>query len=188
MNRKGGEGRYYLASRAARTEDLELSTGKTRTDGVAVYALCGPERDKVLLIRQFRWPIGSCVYEFPAGLVEPGEDYLEAAGREVSEETGLVFTPLETDPLFTRPRYMTDGMTDEACALVYGYADGDVANQHLEDTEEIEVVLADRAEVRHILSDERVAGNAAIHLMHFLSDGDPFAFLYGGRPVGEEQA
>ena len=139
--------------------------------------LCGKEHDKVLLIRQFRWPIGACIYEFPAGLVEEGEDMHEAAVREVYEETGLRFTPVHADPMFEKPRYMTDGMTDEACAIVYGYGEGDIRNQHLEDTEEIEVVLADRDEVRRILKEERVAGNCALMLMHFLVDEDPFGFL-----------
>ena len=72
---------------------------------------------------------------------------------------------------------MTDGMTDEACAMVYGYAEGDIRNQNLEDTEEIEVVLAGKEEVRRILREERIAANCALHLMHFLHDEEPFAFL-----------
>ncbi len=181
VKKTGEPGVYYLASRAEREEELELRRGRTRADGVAIYALCGEKHDKVLLIRQFRWPIGSTVYEFPAGLVEPGEDYYETAVREVREETGLRFTPIKADPMFTRPYYMTDGMTDEACAFVYGYADGDVRDQSLEDTEEIEVVLADRAEAARILREERMAANASLQLMHFLSDPDPFAFLKAGE-------
>jgi ADP-ribose pyrophosphatase len=177
--KKTGEAcRYFLASRAKTIEDLEINRGETRADGVAMYVLCGEKHDRVLLIRQFRWAIGSYVYEFPAGLVEDGEDVKEAAIREVYEETGLSMTPLDVDPMFTRPVYMTDGRTDEACALVYGYGEGDIRNQHLEDTEEIEVVLADRDEVRRILKEERIAVNCALHMMHFLADEDPFAFLF----------
>lgn len=178
VKKTGEAGRYFLASRAKTIEDLEINRGETRADGVAMYVLCGEKHDRVLLIRQFRWAIGSYVYEFPAGLVEDGEDVKEAAIREVYEETGLSMTPLDVDPMFTRPVYMTDGMTDEACALVYGYGEGDIRNQHLEDTEEIEVVLADRDEVRRILKEERIAVNCALHMMHFLADEDPFAFLF----------
>ena len=175
--KNGKEGNYYLASRAVSADELEIKRGRTRADGVAIYALTGEKRDKVLLIRQFRWPIGDYVYEFPAGLVEAGESYMDAAIREVFEETGLTFTPVEADEMYTRPFYMTDGMTDEACALVYGYADGEISDRNLEDSEEIEVVVADRDEVRRILANERVAGNAALQLMHFLADDDPFGFL-----------
>ena len=178
VKKTGEAGRYFLASRAKTIEDLEINRGETRADGVAMYVLCGEKHDRVLLIRQFRWAIGSYVYEFPAGLVEDGEDVKEAAIREVYEETGLSMTPLDVDPMFTRPVYMTDGMTDEACALVYGYGEGDIRNHHLEDTEEIEVILADRDEVRRILKEERIAVNCALHMMHFLADEDPFAFLF----------
>ena len=177
IKKNGKPAKYYLASRAEDAENLELSRGETRADGVTMYVLCGEKKDKVLMIRQFRWPLGRYVYEFPAGLVEPGEDYYEAAVREVYEETGLTLTPLKVDPMFTRPYYMTDGMTDEACAFVYGYAEGDIRNQHLEDSEEIEVIMADREEVRRILKEERVAANAALQLMHFIGAEEPFAFL-----------
>ncbi|MBQ6386013.1 MAG: NUDIX hydrolase [Lachnospiraceae bacterium] len=177
VKKTGQPGKYYLASRARCVDELELTRKETKADGVAMYVICGAERDRVLLIRQFRWAVGQYVYEFPAGLVEPGEDYHEAAVREVYEETGLRLTPLAADSMFERPYYMTDGMTDEACALVYGYAEGDVRDQHLEDSEEIEVILADRDEVRRILKEERAAVNCAIHLMHFLYDTEPFGFL-----------
>ena len=177
IRKNGTPGKYFLASRAEDVDGLEIRRGTTRADGVTVYVLCGEKKDHVLLIRQFRWPVGAYVYEFPAGLVESGEDYYEAAIREVYEETGLVLTPVHADPMYTKPYYMTDGMTDEACAFVYGYGEGDIRNQHLEVTEEIEVILADRDEVRRILKEERVAGNAALQLMHFLHDSEPFGFL-----------
>ena len=177
IQKTGRPGRYFLASRAESISELEIRRKKTRADGVTMYVICGENRDKVLLIRQFRWPFGDYVYEFPAGLVEPGEDYEEAAIREVAEETGLKLTPVKADPMFTRPYYMTDGMTDECCAMVYGYAEGDIRNQKLEDSEEIEVVIADREEVRRILKEERTAANCALHMMHFLSEKEPFAFL-----------
>ena len=70
-------------------------------------------------------------------------------------------------------------MTDESCATVYGYASGEVSASAQEDTEEIEVVLADREEVKRILREENVAIMCAYMLMHFLQDEEPFAFLNG---------
>jgi ADP-ribose pyrophosphatase len=43
---------------------------------------------KLLMIRQFRYPIGKVLLEFPAGHVENGEDPLATAKRELQEETG----------------------------------------------------------------------------------------------------
>ena len=68
-------------------------------------------------------------------------------------------------------------MTDECCGTVYGYAEGEISSQLLEDSEEIEVVLADREEVKRILREERVAVVCSYMLMHFLQDEEPFAFL-----------
>ena len=42
----------------------------------------------VLLERQFRYPLGRLFVEFPAGKIDPGEDVLACAKRELQEETG----------------------------------------------------------------------------------------------------
>ncbi|MBR2188616.1 MAG: NUDIX hydrolase [Eubacterium sp.] len=176
-NDKGHHANYMVASRAKDVDALKIRTRRNTADGVAIYALYGPERDRIVMIRQYRYPIDTFVYELPAGLVEPDENFREAAVRELREETGLIFTPLDVDPMFEAPRYTTIGMTDESCATVFGYADGTCTNCFNEKSEEIEIVLADRAEVRRILQEEQVALLAAYHMMHFLYDTDPFAFL-----------
>lgn len=168
---------YYVASRAKNISELKLKTGKNTPDGVIIYSIYGENRDKVVLIRQYRYTLGGYIYEFPAGLVEPGEDFHEGAVREMREETGLSLEPMKVDPAFEKPYFTTVGMTDESCATVYGYASGEVSKSAQEASEEIEIVLADRDEVRRILREERVAIMCAYMLMHFLRDEDPFAFL-----------
>ena len=168
---------YYVASRAKSVDELKLKTGKNTPDGVIIYSIYGEKRDRVVLVRQYRYTLGGYIYEFPAGLVEPGEDFHEGAVREMREETGLVLEPLKVNPAYEKPYFTTVGMTDESCATVYGYASGTVSKADQEDSEEIEVVLADRDEVRRILKEERVAIMCAYMLMHFLEDEEPFAFL-----------
>lgn len=168
---------YYVASRAKSVEDLKLKTRKNTPDGVIIYSIYGENRDKVVLIRQYRYTLGDYIYEFPAGLVEPGEDFHDSAVRELQEETGLTLKPLKVAEAFEKPYFTTVGMTDESCAAVYGYASGQISAQAQEDSEEIEVVLADREEVRRILKEENVAIMCAYMLMHFLKDEEPFAFL-----------
>lgn len=55
--------------------------------GVCVVALDGD--GMVAMVRQYRFPIGEHLLELPAGKLEPGEEPLPAAKRELSEETGL---------------------------------------------------------------------------------------------------
>ena len=78
------------------------------------------------------------------------------------------FQPIQTEECFEKPYFTTIGMTDESCASVYGYATGTISRQYMEESEEIEVVLADREEVARILREENVAIMCAYQLMHFL--------------------
>ena len=69
-------------------------------------------------------------------------------------------------------------MTDESCGTVFGYCSGTPNSTHQEASEDIQVVLADRAECRRILAEEHVAIMCAYMLMHFIaSEGDPLSFL-----------
>lgn len=55
--------------------------------GVAVFAM--DDEDRVIMVRQFRYPMGEVVLELPAGKLEPGEDPRDSGLRELAEETGL---------------------------------------------------------------------------------------------------
>ena len=176
-SKTGQKGKYYVASRAKSEKDLKLVTGKNSPDGVVIYSLYGEKQDKVILIRQYRYSLNDFVYEFPAGLVEDGEPYKEAAIREMKEETGLEFTPLTVNSAYEKPAFTTVGLTDESCAIVFGTSTGEISKEFQEDTVEIEVVLADREEVRRILKEEKVAIMCSYMLMHFLHDKEPFGFL-----------
>ena len=179
IHRDGRVSPYYVSSRAKDIPELKAVSRQNKPDGVVLYGVYGEKKDQVVLIRQYRFPLGDYVYEFPAGLVEPGEDMLAAGIREMYEETGLTFTPVEAGS-YSRPFFTTIGMTDESCGTVFGYCSGTPNNSHQEASEEIQVVIADRAECRRILKEENVAIMCAYMLMHFIaSDGDPLQFLKG---------
>lgn len=177
-HRNGEASEYYVASRAKSVTDLKAVTHRNEPDGVSIYSVYGEQKDRVVLVRQYRYPLGDYVYEFPAGLVEPGEAMTDAAVREFHEETGLHLKVVLADDMYTKPRFTTVGMTDEACGMVYGYASGVPDNRFEESSEDIQVVLADKKEVRRILQNENVAMMCAYMLLHFLkSEGDPLGFV-----------
>ena len=177
-HRNGEASGYYVASRAKSEDDLKAVTHRNDPDGVSIYSVYGEQRDHVVLVKQYRYPLGDYVYEFPAGLVETGEAMTDAAVREFHEETGLHLKVIPADDMYTKPRFTTVGMTDEACGMVYGYASGVPDNRFEESSEDIQVVLADKKEVRRILKEENVAMMCAYMLLHFLkSEGDPLGFV-----------
>ena len=176
-HRDGKTSPYYMASRVDEPEKIKAVTKVNTPNGVIMYGVYGENKDKVVLVRQYRYPIGGYVYEFPAGLVEPGEELVDAGVREMFEETGLTLTPVDAG-CYTKPFFTTVGMTDESCGTVFGYCSGEPTNTHQESSEDIQVVIADRDECRRILKEENVAIMCAYMLMHFIaSEGDPLAFL-----------
>ena len=177
-HRNGEASEYYVASRAKSEDDLKAVTHRNDPDGVSIYSVYGEQRDHVVLVKQYRYPLGDYVYEFPAGLVETGEAMTDAAVREFHEETGLHLKVIPADDMYTKPRFTTVGMTDEACGMVYGYASGVPDNRFEESSEDIQVVLADKKEVRRILKEENVAMMCAYMLLYLLkSEGDPLGFV-----------
>lgn len=175
----GKKFQYYFASRN-NEEKIKFNTHSMQPEGIAIYAICQEETDKIVLLRQFRYPINDYIYELPAGLIDAGESAGEAAIREMREETGLSLKLYEGGKGYYRnPFFLAQGMSDESCVMVYGTVTGEVTTAQQEDSEEIEVLFANKEEVRKILSKERVSVRAAYLLMQFLhaEPSAPFAFL-----------
>ena len=166
-HRNGEASEYYVASRAKSVTDLKAVTHRNEPDGVSIYSVYGEQKDRVVLVRQYRYPLGDYVYEFPAGLVEPGEAMTDAAEREFHEETGLHLKVIPADDMYTKPRFTTVGMTDEACGMVYGYASGVPDNRFEESSEDIQVVLADKKEVRRILKRRECCHDVCVYAAAF---------------------
>ena len=84
------EGRVW----SVRTDTVELGDGQTVSRDVvdhpgAVGVVALDERERVLLVQQYRHPVASLLWEPPAGLLDvDGEEPLAAARRELYEEAG----------------------------------------------------------------------------------------------------
>lgn len=104
--------------------DLKLDTvvlpnGKTAPREVVVHpgavtVAALTDLGEVLLVRQFRYPVGEALWELPAGKLEKKEDPLECAKRELAEETGFGAREWKHVSTF----YTTPGFSDE---IMYMY-------------------------------------------------------------------
>jgi ADP-ribose pyrophosphatase len=68
-------------------DGFEIKRSIIRHPGSAVM-MAVDEKNRVLLVRQYRLPAGKSLWELPAGRLDPGETPLKAAKRELKEETG----------------------------------------------------------------------------------------------------
>ena len=70
-----------------------------------------PEPGRVILIRQYRYPVNAFLWELPAGSVDDGESPEQAAARECHEEIGLVpSTVVRLSAMFPTPGYCDEEM------------------------------------------------------------------------------
>ncbi len=115
--------------------------------------------DRVVFTRQYKHGIGDVVLELPAGMLEPGEDALACARRELEEETGYVardferIAEFETDPTSSTGRFTLFIAHD---AKPEGHAQPEA-------TEQVDTVLVPMKEVlpqvreRHVRAQSQVA-------------------------------
>ena len=108
----------------------------------AVVVLPVLEDGRIVMIRNHRFAVGETLWELCAGTLEPGEDPVVTAARELIEETGYEASSME--PLTTF--YTSPGICDERMHAFVATGLSEVG-QRLEATEQIEVDLLSRSEV-----------------------------------------
>ena len=106
---------------------------------------------KVILERQFRYPNARDFIEIPAGKVEPGENLLETAKRELLEETGY----LAADWQRLTTIHNAIGYSDEAIEL-YAARGLEKKKQKLDEEEFLEVIELPFAEALAMIRDGRI--------------------------------
>lgn len=180
VDRNGKIYPYYFVTRKDKKEDMPFFNGRIDADGTVIYALLKDKPDKIVLVKQYRYPLNDYIYELPAGLIDKGETKEMTAIREMKEETGLEFEIYEGgQEMYRRSFIQAQGMADECNHTVYGYASGEISKELQESCEHIEVVIADKDMVREILAKEKVSIRCAYLLMFFLQADkeNPFSFL-----------
>jgi len=109
----------------------------------AVCIVPRTEDDRLVLIREFRYPLNSWCIAFPAGLIEPGETIEETVERELAEETGYALRRDAQGKTHMRklsqPGYSSAGMSGESVQVVYVHVQNEPAfEQRTESAELIE--------------------------------------------------
>lgn len=105
------QGRFITAKTRGQWEYV------SRARGIKAAVILAMEDDHVLLVEQYRVPLGANCIELPAGLIgdhEEGEDTLVSAARELEEETGYRADHLEIVGEF----FSSPGMVSESFSLV----------------------------------------------------------------------
>ncbi len=102
---------------------------------------------------QMRYPVGKVLYDFPAGMVDPGEDPGQTALRELREETGYVATDCVPIGSF----YTSPGLTTER-AYVFVARGLSMGMASPDEMEDIAVFRFTRSEIERLTSESDVSG------------------------------
>jgi ADP-ribose pyrophosphatase len=91
--------------------NFHIKRSVVRHRGSAVM-MAVDEKKRILLVRQYRLPAGKLLWELPAGKVDEGENALQAARRELIEETGYRASKWsKLAAFFVSPGYVQERMT-----------------------------------------------------------------------------
>ena len=92
-------------------DGFEITRAVVQHGGSAVV-MPVDDRKRILLVRQYRLPAKQYLWELPAGRMDPGETVLQAARRELAEETGYKARKFEKLAVFyPSPGFLAEKMT-----------------------------------------------------------------------------
>ena len=140
-----------------RKDEVELPNGHTATrewiehPGASSIIPLLPD-NQIILVRQFRYPVGQVTLEVPAGKLDvEGEDPLECAKRELSEETGYT-----TEKIWKLTTIATTvGFSNEFIHL-YAATDLKAGKQHPDDDEFINAVKVPLTAALHMVESGKI--------------------------------
>lgn len=158
------QGKYVSVRKQGRWEYVSRTGSR---DAVVILA----EHDgKVILVEQYRVPVGGRSLELPAGLVGDEDENAtveETAVKELEEETGFTADRIERLGTF----HSSPGLVAESFTLVRAHGVRKVGEGGGNEDEEIEVHLVSRDEIPAFIQRRREAGASIdVKLLLFLGD------------------
>lgn len=150
--------RVRLASGRRSTREVVLHPG-------AVAILPHMSDGTILLVRQYRHAVGCSLWEIPAGKIEPGEQPLITARRELLEETGYGASSFKRLLSF----YTSPGFTDERIVLFQ--AQGLNPMRKYDGREISQVVPFDPATIARMIDQEKIRDGKTLLALFALGIG-----------------
>ena len=151
---KMNDGNEKVYEMISRDKDIKsFDELHNRPADAVVLIMHSEDGERVLINKEFSLAPGEWVYNFPAGLIDPGEDYKMAAERELREETGLKLIAIDD---FIGESYSAVGFSNEKNVCVVGRCTGEITGSDSA-VEEIEAGWYTRKEVRELLKTARFA-------------------------------
>ena len=154
-----------------REDEVSLPDGNTSTrvvvahpGGVSIIAL--DDNRRLLLVEQYRYPLGRKTLETPAGKIEPNERPIITASRELEEETGYAASQLTLiSKIATTP-----GFTDE---YIETYLAHDITKLDIavagDDDEFINVLALTKEEAINAIETGLICDFKTIYAIHYLT-------------------
>jgi ADP-ribose pyrophosphatase len=145
-----------------RMDTVEKSDGKTTTREVVEHSNCVAvvvvdDQDNVLLVRQYRYPVGKFLLEIPAGGIDPNEEPIDCVRRELQEEIGYFPQKIEEiGGFYSVPGYGTE--------YLHCYLATDLVPSRLiaEDSEGIEVVRVPISKITQLITSGEICDAKSI--------------------------
>lgn len=144
---------------------IRLPTG-TKREKVIVHpsgavAILPIQGNRCKLLRQYRYAIDQYIIEAPAGTMEPGEEPLATAGRELIEETGFAAETIVPKGFI----YTTPGFTDEKIFLFEARGLSPSHEYEKDEDEVIDVIDVATADLPDMIRDGRIVDGKTICLI-----------------------
>ena len=148
---EGNPKTYEIISRNRNIQTLDDL--QNRKPNAVVIILTDESGELILVNREYRMAMAQWIYNFPAGLIDPGESPEESARRELREETGLRIVRID-DVLDNS--YSAVGFSNERNVCVFGIAEGEF-RKSTSDAEEITPGWYTKEEIKQLLRTEPFA-------------------------------